>query len=587
MRRSLCWILGIVVIILAGCSHDISTNSIPEKLENVTEAPHVSYYDYDSVSSYHRSNLFSVTVGGRPIDLLLTTPPSEAMSPKLEPGKQDGADVYRQNNRSFSWGQFDFDASYAGVAVTATKNVDDGFIRDIIVRPTQLEGIAYEIVEKDLVAKTIRINVLQSNRKLSIEFVDERYSEIQSLPFDALLLFADQPQSKDIASALNLEDPKTYLVKDGSVFDRQRAESASSVIFEPGLHDIGLWFVPESVSRIHIEGGAYVRGALNGDHDEKSGRSGFHVTGRGVLSGELFQFRADVRTNGEAVCVDDNGYSAGCPRSGVKPIDANQNNFLIEGITMVNIPFYALGLSYDKDIPLAQRSGIISNIKMLGMWRYNNDGFALPDNVVVEDCFVSAMDDAFKVYNHNATVRDCVVWQMDNGAIFQFGWFPKSVNKALIENIHVIHTEWTGLNKNRGLANLTERPAGNSNAGEISDITFRNVYMEGPVSRVVYLKNGLYPNQSYSRWYFENINVERLFPYDQMVLTKRRYGGNGQLLPTLQINAIQDFNLGSGNIEDIYFNGLYISGERVTMENAGNVGVFDINVDNKDVVQFE
>ncbi|RDV28205.1 hypothetical protein DXV75_04410 [Alteromonas aestuariivivens] len=541
-------------------------------------------YTFGELPAEDLSAKFSVSIDGVPLTVLQTIPPLAAMSPRLKPGTADGADAYRNTQRTFAWTQFSFDAAASPVEVSVHKLEDAGAVSDIIVRPEALAEVAYQIVEKDVAARRIKIRLLQSNRKLSVEFKDNRYAPLKDIPMDALLLFADRTEREDIAPVPDKSAETTYVIENGEKFDREAAKGKEVIYFAPGTHELSYWEVPSNVRQVYLAGGAYVMGAINADHSAGPG-TGYTISGRGVISGEKFPWRADkTKYNAdsdmplsERVCVDGGGYSDGCPREGIKLLDAEQDELIVEGLTLVNAPFYVFGAEADSNDSWAR----ISNIKLLGNWRYNNDGFDVGTGSEITDCFASPMDDAFKIYHSKAAVKNCVVWQMDNGGIFQFGWYPKTVDNVLIENIHVLHTEWTGLNKNRGLANLTERPDGDSRAGTISDIILRNIWMEGPTSRVIYLRNEFYPNQSYNTWLFENIYVSYMPTYNELVTIKNEVlngqvlGGNGQLQDNLLLNAIEDFDNGSGSIGNIRFRNFNLNGARITDSNATTTGMFD------------
>lgn len=61
----------------------------------------------------------------------------------------------------------------------------------------------------------------------------------------------------------------------------------------------------------------------------------------------------------------------------------------MEGITISNsVQFFLRGLSSDN---------LYRNVKTVGAWIYNNDGFSIGNNGAIEDCFIHANDDAIKV----------------------------------------------------------------------------------------------------------------------------------------------------------------------------------------------
>ena len=73
----------------------------------------------------------------------------------------------------------------------------------------------------------------------------------------------------------------------------------------------------------------------------------------------------------------------------------------------------------------------------------------------VSNAFIHANDDALKLYKNGGRVKNCVIWQSNNGTVFQFGWFPKSVCDVKVSDVDVIHFgNWYGANQsNRAVFN--------------------------------------------------------------------------------------------------------------------------------------
>lgn len=121
---------------------------------------------------------------------------------------------------------------------------------------------------------------------------------------------------------------------------------------------------------------------------------------------------------------------------------------------------------------------------MVGAWTYNNDGLPNPSGAtsIIKNAFIHADDDALKMYNSDSKITNCVIWQSNNGAPIQFGWFPKTVSNVTRNDIDVIHFEnWYGVNQvNRAVISY----ANAGGPGTISGIRFNNFTVEGKVLRL-------------------------------------------------------------------------------------------------------
>lgn len=191
--------------------------------------------------------------------------------------------------------------------------------------------------------------------------------------------------------------------------------SRSGLIFRKGVHDIGVYHVPAHVKNIYFEPGAWVYGALIMERN-----SGVKIFGRGVLSGARLNYRESHEV--EAVLSD--------------RID-------LEGIVIADAKFYA--------VRLLGTNNIVKWVKIVGGWTYNTDGIAAFTGSQVAHCFVWANDDSLKPYRDNLTISDCVVWQLNNGAIIQLGWGNARATNVTISNLDILHAEWNNNAANRGI----------------------------------------------------------------------------------------------------------------------------------------
>ena len=223
------------------------------------------------------------------------------------------------------------------------------------------------------------------------------------------------------------------------------SEDANVIYFGPGVHDAGI-ISPSTGQIVYIAGGAYVKGAIAANN-----QSNVKILGRGILSQENMAFH-------EAHSIFIEGWST--------------KNCLVEGITIIQQAFFGIAV---------QGAGTeIRNVKIIGCWRFNNDGVDLPRDGVVEDCFLKCNDDAIKLYYGNAVVRRNVIWQMENGAVFQISWnMPGDHSNFHIYDCDVIRTEHRWNNTNLGII-----VAHHSGDGHMSEYLFEDIRVENARNRL-------------------------------------------------------------------------------------------------------
>ncbi|MCM2678995.1 hypothetical protein [Echinimonas agarilytica] len=587
-------LLGVVCHITSFSSQAALAPSTSESNEPVANS---IVYDYGDLGEF-LSDKYIVTVDGVSSTVLKTFPRDAGLCGNYP--RCDGAKVYRENNRTMSWTGFSFKQS---VEVVVTKtDATSGSVSDIKVLPSHNEGVDYLVVSKDLKKREIKLRLFKPNLKLSVEYVDERYMPYRQIPFDSLMLFADQPESKDLAKVPAKPDQNTYFVSADKPFNAKFAAKVATVAFQPGTHDLGYWRVPESVKHVYIAGGAYVRGAIDAGIKGTKYKNGFTLSGRGVLSGDPFPWRANADKDGLVACetmVNGERQSADCWANSVKLVRIKSNDYLVEGVTIVNAPHYSL---ITKAVNPKRSQGRIDNVKLFGNWLYNNDGFGPNDNDVINDCFVSAYDDAFKVYHHNMVIENCTVWQMDNGAVFQFGWFPKNVTHAVIRNIDVIHAETTGLNQNASILNYAQRTEKlrkhetQAPKSDIKNIRVEGLRVYGPVTRFFGFENyqPRHTAQSFTNWLVKDVELDALVQPEEYGTRKHpgkifsEGSGNGTIVgPNRRpFNAIID-QADRGRIQGFVIENMTIGGQKLTADNAATLGLMDIQTKAEGDVVFK
>ncbi|WP_445725636.1 hypothetical protein [Flavobacterium sp.] len=175
----------------------------------------------------------------------------------------------------------------------------------------------------------------------------------------------------------------------------------------------------------------------------------------------------------------------------------------IEGITIIHAPRYMISLSGSNHY--------LHNIKMMGWW-FSTDGISAGENSLIENCFFKVNDDAVKLYRNNMQVKNCVIWQLENGAPFMISWNGSTdYGNVKVQNIDIIRVEhhWDNENlavfaaihgskahisnfliddiridnSNWCMFHLVTRPnrwaKWNPNFGSLSDFTFKNIEFYG------------------------------------------------------------------------------------------------------------
>jgi len=88
-----------------------------------------------------------------------------------------------------------------------------------------------------------------------------------------------------------------------------------------------------------------------------------------------------------------------------------------------------------------------------------------------------------KLYVSNTVVRDCVIWQLENGAPFQISWNMPSDNRGFhVKNIDIIRIEHEWKNKNLAVFDSIH-----GGRGHMSNYLFEDIRIENANWRLFYL----------------------------------------------------------------------------------------------------
>lgn len=248
--------------------------------------------------------------------------------------------------------------------------------------------------------------------------------------------------------------------------------SYSGVYFRNGVHDIGVYHVRSHIKNIYFEPGAWVYGALIMD-----GNSDVKIFGRGVLSGARLNYRESHMV--EAIRSD---------------------RIHLEGIVIADKKYFA--------VRLLGTNNTVKWVKIVGGWTYNTDGIAAFAGSHVAHCFIWANDDSLKPYRDNLTISDCVVWQLNNGAVIQLGWGNARAANVTISNVDILHAEWNNNAANRGILScIGDKFAKGGMLGFDRSFLIENVVTETPVPFIFNIRpNPASPDQIHGM-IFKNWNI--------------------------------------------------------------------------------
>jgi hypothetical protein len=252
---------------------------------------------------------------------------------------------------------------------------------------------------------------------------------------DALLIFIDALKSTNITHHQDVESGEELCpspIGTGKLHHFTGPNSAGRGL--PSWLDTGYYaFDALSVGPgdvICVERGAWVEGHVAAAHAGCNDHQ-VSVVGQGVWSGQAILGK---------VPTDDR-----------RPlIQLCGANISVTGLTLVNAlaanleltPYWAPG--YHSVFPGEMRrlrgGNRAHNIKVLSTWWYSTDGIIAGPWGEVSDSFVMVNDDSLKPMQRGTKVRDCTVWQGDNGWSIMFGWNAGTNEAGMsVQNIHILH----------------------------------------------------------------------------------------------------------------------------------------------------
>jgi hypothetical protein len=222
--------------------------------------------------------------------------------------------------------------------------------------------------------------------------------------------------------------------------------------FGPGIHHAGEIML-RSGETVYIHGGAIVYGAIHAENAHH-----IKILGRGILDS-----------------------------SDVKRFDMGPTVFLnrcqdaeVRGIVLRDPHVWTV-------VPAMCERVTISDLKLIGLWRYNADGIDIVNcrDVVIEDCFVRSFDDSIvlKGFNRyrdtpsddlpvveNVIVRRCTIWN-DWGRALEIGAETQAdhIRHVSFEDCDIVHHVHIAMDIQNG------------DRAEVSDMVFRDIRVEDAI----------------------------------------------------------------------------------------------------------
>ena len=344
--------------------------------------------------------------------------------------------------------------------------------------------------------------------------------------------------------------------------------------FGPGEHDAGL-IEMKTGETLYLEAGAVVYGRVHARDAD-----GIRILGRGILDASRIKEQV-IRTD---PAKDEEERRKGFAVANVKRFDAIRLEFcdraLIDGVTIRDSLIYNIR-------PIGCRDLTISNVKAIGSWRYNADGFDLHncERVTIRDSFVRTYDDCICVKGFDA-------W-MDEGEMLHDGYLHDVFRDVLVTNC----TTWCDWGRNyeigaetraREIRNVVFRDCDairtssvacdvqNVDWADVHDIVFENIRVEYDDERLAPLYQATddmeYVDRSAGR-HLGRLLVSSVFSHPEYSTGGTRRGKNrdilfkdirvtGETLPSSYFAGCDDAHRSSG----ITIDGIYLNGRRVESE---------------------
>ena len=153
----------------------------------------------------------------------------------------------------------------------------------------------------------------------------------------------------------------------------------------------------------------------------------------------------------------------------------------------------------------------VNNYQQVGGWYWQTDGLELYKGSSLRNSFLHSNDDVIKLYHSDVSVDNNVIWKVENGPVFQWGWGPRTISRIQVSNTDVIHNRmWWRWTKNHCIFNSSpsiidvDSTATADTTQEMTDVSFVNTNVEGMVNCVI----RIYALEGMKRVTIDGLHVE-------------------------------------------------------------------------------
>ena len=392
--------------------------------------------------------------------------------------KDNGDEAYFEILRGWtaSWIAFESDYTNGGVIVEISKK-DGSPITEAMVRPvgdaspaTISNGKAY-VTFNEPANVNVDINGQMENNYTGFEYTGPDVHTIS--------LFANP-----VFEIPDTNDPQVRVLQTWEDINTLDRNSWQTIIFAPGIHNIGMPFEILSDETLFIPGDAIIKGTIHPKNAWGINASkNFKVYGSGTLSGEdIFRLRTDQSLT-------------------TKPFTYQAEGALLEGFVIADPAYHSFNMNHSSGIgPM----NVYKNLKILA-WRVNSDGINAFRHSEVYDCFFRVQDDAFYLGQTNVVQHDNVVWNDANGSVlFIQNILDGSTN--VFRDIKVIYhrAQWHWWEGGR-IISMRERFPGVT----IRNVHVKNVLVEDPLPAFPPFYSRIEPGND-DNMYLSNITIENV-----------------------------------------------------------------------------
>jgi hypothetical protein len=354
------------------------------------------------------------------------------------------------------------------------------------------------------------------------------------------------PGPKKIAVEVNDRHHAFHLFASHIEADKPDPNDPGVYYFGPGVHEPGT-ITLKSDETVYIDAGAVVYGNI-----EATGEKRIRIAGHGILDASKIG-RFDAR---QMVALD------------------RCEDVSVEGIIFRDPHIWTV-------IARNCRNIRISDLKLIGLWRYNADGIDLVNSqdVLVEDCFVRAFDDNIVLKGmqrgdqemegsslKNIEVRNCVLWN-DWGRALEIGaeTVADSIYNIRFLNCDIIHFVHMAMDIQNGDRAL------------VTDVLFEDIRIEEPIKDRAQIAEDVYPQEEIGKLVDLNIRGN-MWSKDSIRgkienITFRNITYTGTPFPNTTMEGLSEEH----SISKIYFENITINGKKVE-------GPEDLNLQSNDFV---